>query len=135
MAKYIDATRGLMWVRLDCAFPRNPKVLELVSRKQWRAICAYIGGLSYSGEHGLDGWLPEACLPFIHATSKDASELVRVGLWLPEPGGWDINDWDQYQATADEVQARRTKAKRAAEERWKRERAKKVVTLHQTGEE
>lgn len=127
--KFINATRGLTWVRLDCSFPRNPKVLELVAGKQWRAITVYIAGLAYSGEHGLDGFLPEHCLVYLHGTPRDAKVLERVGLWHWSDGGWDINDWRDYQPSAAETQMRRDKARLAAEIRWKRQRARDAEHL------
>jgi hypothetical protein len=35
MAKFIDAERGMTWVRLECAFPRNPKVLTWLCAAHW----------------------------------------------------------------------------------------------------
>lgn len=129
MAKFVDATRGLTWVRLDCAFPRNPKVTELAHMKAWRSIAVYIGGLSYSGEQGLDGFLPASCMQWIYGTPKDADNLIRVGLWHAVTGGWEINDWHDYQPSAEEAQARRDKARHAAEVRWGRERANEALNL------
>ncbi len=126
MAKYIDAERGLNWVRLDCSFPRNPKVLVLVEAKAWRAIAVYIAGLSYSGEHGLDGFLPRSALVYLHGTSRDAHQLEEVGLWHWTEGGWDIHDWHDYQPSSERVAARRDAAKRNAESRWKKARAEKL---------
>lgn len=123
----IDSIRGLEWVRLDTAFPRNPKVLMLIEDRAWRAVTAYLCGLSYSGEQGLDGFLPRACLMWLHATAKEARALVAVGLWHEVPGGWEINDWHDYQPSAEEATARRDKARKAAEERWKRERARQAA--------
>ena len=127
MGKYIDGIRGLEWVRLDTAFPRNPKVLMLIEDKAWRAVTAYLCGLSYSGEQGLDGFLPRASLMWLHATPKEARQLVAVGLWHEVPGGWEINDWHDYQPSAEEAAQRKDKARRAAEERWKRHRAKEAA--------
>lgn len=129
MAKFIDATRGLSWVRLECSFPRNPKVLTLVEGKAWRAIAVYIAGLSYSGEHGLDGFIPRAALVYLHGTQREAGQLEEVGLWNWAEGGWDINDWHDYQPTAESAQRRRDKARLAAEERWKKERANKLKVV------
>lgn len=127
MAKYIDAERGLSWVRLDCSFPRNPKVLVLVEAKAWRAIAVYIAGLSYSGEHGLDGYLPRSCLVYLHGTQRDAQQLEEVGLWHWAEGGWDINDWHDYQPSALAAQERSNKARAAAEIRWKKQRAREAA--------
>ena len=126
MGKLIDASRGMSWVRLECSFPRNPKVLDLVHAKGFRAVTAYIAGLAYSGEHGLDGFLPESALPYLHATTATASQLVAVGLWDPQHGGWDIHDWADYQPTSEQVERRKAAAKRNAEARWKKQRAESL---------
>jgi len=122
---------GLNWVRVDSAFARNHKIIELAHRKQWQAITAYICGLGYSGEHGLAGFIPEAALPWIHATPRTAHHLVDVELWHAVAGGWQINDWDQYQPSSEEQQRRREKAKRAAAARWSRKESQgdNVVSL------
>jgi hypothetical protein len=109
---------GLPWVRLDTSFPQNPKVLMLVEDGKWRSIAAYIGGLAYSGQHGTAGFLPRSCLPYVHGTTRIADELVDVGLWIPCPGGWDVNGWAEFQPAGDEAEKRRSKAKHAAEVRW-----------------
>ena len=115
----VDAVRGLEWVRLDTAWPRNPKVLQLVTRRP-RTLVVYLSGLCYSGEHGLDGWIPAAALPFLHGNAGDAAALVDVGLWhtAVDCDGWDINDWHDYQPTADEMEKRKQKAREAARARW-----------------
>lgn len=113
---------ALPWVRLDTAFPRNPKVLTLVEDKRWQAIACYLASLAYSGEQGTDGFLPKSCLPFIHGTTRIATDLVHVGLWHGCPGGWDINGWLEFQASSEEHETRRKKAKAAAEVRWAKEK-------------
>ncbi len=110
----------LPWVRLDTGFPHNPKVLVLAEDRKWHAIAVYICGLAYSGAHGTDGFLPQSCLPYIHGTRKNASELVDVGLWMPCAGGWEINGWREYQSSSEETEQRRKRAKAAAEVRWGR---------------
>lgn len=131
MGKFVNAARGLTWVRLECAFPRNPKVLELVHAKSWRAITVYVAGLAYSGEHGLDGFLPRSCLPYLHATPATATQLVDAGLWDEQPGGWDIHDWHDYQPSSEQVERRREAAKRNAEVRWNRQRAASLRVVDQ----
>jgi hypothetical protein len=113
---------ALPWVRLDTAFPTNPKVLQLAEDKKWQAITVYVAGLAYSGAQGTDGFLPSTCLPFLHGTRRTASDLVSVGLWKGCPGGWDINGWIEFQPTSNEHEERRRKAKVAAEIRWAKAR-------------
>lgn len=129
MAKYIDAERGLSWVRLETAFPRNHKILALIEMKGWRAITVYVAGLAYSGEQGLDGFIPRASLVYLHGTARDAHQLEEVGLWRWAEGGWDINDWHDYQPSSDRVAARREAAKRNAEKRWKKSRAESLKVV------
>ena len=113
---------GLPWVRLDTQFSTNPKVLHLVEDKAWRAISVYICGLGYCGVHGTDGFIPSAALPFLHGTRRDAEQLIGIGMWMPTPGGWNVNGWSDFQESSDETAARRKKAQAAAEARWRKHR-------------
>lgn len=110
----------LPWVRLDTQWPHNPKFLMLVEDKKWRAVSVYMAGLAYSGAHGMKGFLPELCLPMLHGTKREAVDLVDVALWLPQPGGWDINGWAEFQPETDDAEARRSRAIKAAQARWSR---------------
>lgn len=111
---------GLPWVRLDTSFPTNPKILELVDTKRHKAAFVYICGLTYAGLHGTDGFIPASVLPFIHATKTEAGHLVDAGLWLPMPGGWAVNGWDEFQVSDDAAKKRRERAQKAAAKRWER---------------
>jgi hypothetical protein len=108
----------LPWVRLDSTIASNHKVLMLVSERNYRAVCAYVFGLAYSGQHGTDGYIPKAALPFIHATSKDAQALVEVMLWHKTSGGWQINDWRDYQPSSEETDRRGQRARWLNCRRW-----------------
>lgn len=103
---------GLPWVRLDTQFANNPKVVELIAKKQHQAAFAYVCGLAYSGAHGTDGYIPEHCLFLVHATKKEANALVNVGLWNLAPGGWDINGWDEFQVSDEAARKRRERAQK-----------------------
>jgi hypothetical protein len=109
---------SLPWVRLDTQFATNPKVLNLIDAKNHAAIVAYVCSLGYSGAHGTDGYIPGSALPFIHGTRRHAQQLVAVGLWHDTVGGYQINDWDEYQRSSLEAIERREKAQRAAMARW-----------------
>lgn len=109
----------LAWIRLDTAMPRNHKILTLVSMKDGqRAAFAYVCSLAYAGEQGTDGFVPEPALPMIHAKPNDVQRLLEVGLWHARPGGYEINDWADYQQTSAETDARTKRAKAAAAARW-----------------
>jgi hypothetical protein len=109
---------GLPWVRIDTQFPQNPKILYLVEDKKFKAAFVWVSSLAYAGAHGTDGFLPGACLPFLHATKADAKALVEVGLWLECVGGWEINSWTEFQPTNAEMEERKKRAKAAAMQRW-----------------
>lgn len=112
---------ALPWVRLDTQFASNPKILELVTDKKFRAAFAWVCSLGYAGAHGTDGFLPATCLPYVHATKRDAADLVSVGLWIECVGGWEINGWLEFQQSSEETAKRKRDAKRAAAKRWKKE--------------
>lgn len=97
---------ALSWVRLDTGLPDHPKILGLIGAKKHRAVLVFTFGLAYSGRHETDGFIPKAALPFIHATDADARALVDARLWHHVAGGWQINDWEEYQPTS-ETSARR----------------------------
>lgn len=109
---------GLQWIRLDTAFPANPKIMDLVDSGQHRAVVAHISMMCHVGRVGGDGYFSEGALRRYGITKKDAAALVDAGLWLPAPGGYQINDWAEYQVSDDAAQARSDKARRAAQKRW-----------------
>ena len=103
---------GLPWVRLDTSFTTNPKIVRLVAEKRQAAAFAYVCSLAYAGAHGTDGYIPEHCLYLVHATKRDAEALVKAGLWVLAPGGWDINGWDEFQVSDDAAKKRRERAQK-----------------------
>jgi hypothetical protein len=114
----------LPWVRLDTAFPYNPKLLAMIAERDGhRAGLVYVCSLGYSGAHGTDGFIPSEALPFIHGRPADANRLVRNGFWVEQPGGWLINGWAEFQESSVETQERRRKAQLAARTRWDKAKA------------
>jgi hypothetical protein len=109
----------LPWVRLDTAFPYNQKLLAMLRCKDGhRAAFVYLCGLSISGGQGSDGFISVESLPFCHGRQADATLLVEFGFWIPQPGGWLINGWDEFQQSSEETQLRRKRAQALAETRW-----------------
>jgi hypothetical protein len=109
----------LPWVRLDTTFPRNPKLLALLAEKDGhRAALAYLCMLAYSGEQGSDGWIPREALPFVHARNADVTRLVTHSFLYPQPGGWIIHGWDEFQESSEETKKRRVRAQAGAAARW-----------------
>ncbi|QZT61269.1 hypothetical protein [Mycolicibacterium austroafricanum] len=116
---------GLKWIRLETTMFENPKMLYLKEDKQYKAIVVHMEGMSYSGRHGLAGYIPKAALRIIGATAADMNRLVSAGLWSLAPGGWQVNGWDEYQLADEEAQRRSEKAQKAAAQRWANERARR----------
>ena len=109
---------GLKWIRLETTMFENPKLLYLKEDRQYKTIVVHLEGMSYSGRHGLAGYVPKAALRIIGAAMSDTNRLVEAGLWSLAPGGWQINGWDEYQLADDEAQKRSDKAQKAAAARW-----------------
>jgi hypothetical protein len=105
---------AMPWVRLDTGLPDHPKILALIEAKKQRAALVYVFGLAYSGRHETDGFVPKMALPFIHASTADANALVELRLWHHTEGGYQINDWDEYQPTSEASRHRQESLKRAS---------------------
>lgn len=60
---------------------------------------------------------------------SDAKRLVAEGLWVDAPGGWQINGWEEYQLSNDEVLRRSEKAKKAAAARWAQRNGRDINAL------
>ena len=110
---------ALPWVRLDTAFPFNHKILALIAEKDgYRAAFVFVCSFSLCGGQGTDGFISREQLAFIHGREADAEKLVKHALWVPQPGGWVIPDWAQFQQTSEEAQLRSKRAQSLAEMRW-----------------
>lgn len=103
---------GLQWIRLDTTTFDHPKLLELAEEKQYRAIVTHLSGMTYTGKHGLDGWIPRSAMRVIGGQTSDAKKLIEVGLWHEVAGGWAINGWDEYQVSDEESKTRKQRAKK-----------------------
>ena len=111
---------GLPWVRLDTGFMRNPKMLALLSERDgYHAAYAWLCSLAYCGEQGSDGYIPAAALGLVFARPREAELLTKYRFWHDVPGGgWQVNDWAEYQESSAETQQRSQSARRAACIRW-----------------
>ena len=112
---------GLPWVRLDTSIPDNPKFLQLIEEHRdrgYKAAWVWVCSMTFAGKHETDGFIPHYALRAIYATKKDAEILVNARLWDIAVGGWRVHDWEAFQLSSNESQARREKAQRAAQARW-----------------
>lgn len=113
---------ALPWVRLDTSIFDNPKFLVLFGGKKYRAVVVYVAAMAYCGKHETGGFVQREVLPLLQGTAREMTVLCEIGLMNPVRGGWEINDWDEYQLTSDEIRARREKAQNAAAARWSKGR-------------
>jgi hypothetical protein len=112
---------GMSWVRVDASISSNAKILTVLSEKGGdHAFCVFIFGLGYCALHGTAGFIPQIALGLIHGRERDAALLVAAGLWHELPGGFDVNDYLEFQPSDEESQKRSEKAKKAAEARWQK---------------
>jgi hypothetical protein len=104
---------------MDNNWYSNPKFLDLAQRKQWRAIAIYWAAVAWSAGQGMDGRIPAAALPILMAaTSRDATELVKAGLWEPDADGWMVHDWSEYQLLESMHKMMSERGKSGAAARW-----------------
>jgi ribonuclease I len=103
--------RPSTFVFLSHDFYRHPKVLALAHDGHHRAITTYVLALSWCGDHRTDGWIPDYALKQIQSRTTEAAQLVAVGLWRLDTGGWWIHDWLEWQDTNDD-RAKRTERMR-----------------------
>lgn len=109
---------GVKWIRIDTQMFENPKLLYLKEDGKYRAIVAHLEAMAYSGAQGLGGFLPKAAVKRIDVTPGDIKRLIDEDLWQPVPGGWQINDWAEYQLTGEEIERRSERGRKAAAARW-----------------
>ena len=96
------------FVMVEVRLHSHPKWLGLshAARGLW------IDALLYAKTQGNGGVLPAAYARFATATESAEEawieELVSRGLWEPVDGGWQIHDWDDYQAPSPSEMGRRS---------------------------
>lgn len=100
------------WAKLDDQFFDHPKARA--AGKDGREL--FVAGLCYSAGMLTDGHIPATALALVAAKAEVkptvSKLLVAVGLWLPHPtGGYQINDYSDWNPSAEE--AREKKRKRA----------------------
>lgn len=97
----------MTWVMLDDDFCDHPKVLRLYDGDHAAdAIALWARAASWSGRQLTEGAIPRG---FVRQSPHvaGAAELVRVGLWLETPAGYQFNGWLDRNPTKDQVLATR----------------------------
>jgi|RhiMethySRZTD1v2_1073278.scaffolds.fasta_scaffold132911_5 hypothetical protein len=109
----------MAWARVDDSAYTHPKFLTLDPA----AIGLWAMALSYTADHLTDGFIPRAQLPrFIAAPAaralKLAGALVKAGLWEERGDGYQVHDFTDWNAPAEEIRRKRQLA-RDRQERYR----------------
>lgn len=104
------------WLRLEDTISGHHKMLRAGPTACWLWVCA----LAYAQRHLTDGFIPDSAvphlgLPWTWKPRYQAGILVREGLLERVDKGYQIHDYHDYNATAEEAAAHRAQvsAKRA----------------------
>lgn len=107
------------WARFDELFHQHPKVVALSDRAFRMFVCS----ITWSNANLTDGQIPSleqpGMRPFLallgivnarHARAP-ATELVRAGLWITTPEGFQVHDFLKYQPSKLDVEREREAAR------------------------
>lgn len=112
-------------IYLKDEFLDHPKVMRAGGDAGWLYVCA----LGWTNKHLTGGFIPVEVIGRLSdrkAPAKLAARLVEVGLWDQVDGGYRVHDYDEHNFGAEaKRQAREDKARKAAQARWEKERARK----------
>lgn len=97
----------MTWLKVDDALHGHPKV----EQAGLAAVGLWVRCGSWSSAYLTDGHLPETIVKRF-GRARDVDQLVDCGLWIPEPGGWVMHDFLDYNPSAQQVRAERAKARR-----------------------
>ena len=101
----------MAWARIDDKFLDNPKVRKAGKE----ATYLYISALIYSSSELTEGFIGDECLGlvafkgFVQKEKTHANKLVECGLWFRVDGGYQINDYLEYNPTKAEIEQARAK--------------------------
>ena len=99
------------WFKVDDQLHSHPKP----RRASLAALGLWTLSGSYSMAYKLDGFVPAWYIHGHNQGKRHAESLVRVGLWekavRKDEEGYLFHDWDDYQPSADEIEAEREAAR------------------------
>jgi hypothetical protein len=117
----------MSWVRLDDGFADHPKVISIGKT----ALALHVWAICYSARHLTDGRIdlgvPSGC-PWVSKRSAlegALGRLVGAGLWKPVDGGFEINDYLDYNPSAAKVREKRATAAER-QRRWRDNQEKRL---------
>lgn len=109
------------WVKLHVRYYADHRVEHLPNAD---AEVMFVRGLARAGELKLGGFIPKASVPKLarRRASASVAALVHCGLWTEVDGGYQVTNWDAWQAALNALVERR--AADAARKRLARAAAK-----------
>lgn len=99
----------MAWTRIDDNFKNNIKVRKAGGD----GVLLYLYGLIHCNTNLTDGYIDEVYLPQLFADAfckrqkATLNKLLEVGLWIKVDGGYQVNDFLEYNLTKEEVEKRR----------------------------
>lgn len=107
----------MAWFKVDDRLWSHPKWLNL----PLEAKALWVSAGSYCAEHESDGFISRQTLAIVLPNSRQtraATALVKVGLWEQVEGGYRFHNWERYQPSKAQQQAKRQATKERVE-RWR----------------
>lgn len=106
-----------MWFKVDDQFPTHWKIIALRSEHGNGPVGLWVLAGTWCAAQNMDGFIPEkVALSFGSQEQIDA--LVEATLWEIVPGGYGVHDWEQYQFTAEQIEAKK-KANAERQKQWR----------------
>lgn len=110
----------MAWVRFDNGLGGHRKALELSEELYLPALGLLVLAVCYCDQQRTDGYIPTKALPRVAFGdyASAAAELVRVGFFHEVEGGYQINDYLEWQMSAAQIEARSESQRQRALARW-----------------
>lgn len=105
----------MTWGKVDDNLAFHPKVIVAGNE----AMGLWVRALSWSAQQLTDGVIPMPIIAALHGETASI-KLVECGLWHEVDGGYEFNDWTDYQPSRQQVITERL----AAQERARNARAR-----------
>lgn len=97
----------MVWFIVDDGFSSSPKVLGIPRPERLAAVGLWAIAGSWCAKHLTDGRVPSFMLDEWGAEPASAGHLLDSGLWEPSPEGFVFHDWEGWQRTREEIEAKR----------------------------
>lgn len=100
----------MAWLRVDDGFVEHEKIIDLTDK----AFRLHMAALCYCSRNLTDGRISPRALKVISAivggnTKKAVADLIQAGLWTLEDDGHAVNDYLDWNPSADKVKADRAR--------------------------